>query len=107
MSKRRVAGDTLQQARAAYDRNAWQEAYDLFAAAAATGGLTAGEDFERLAEAAFWTGRVEAHVAAWERAHAAASDAGLPAADRRSQRLAPVFPVPDQRSRLTRPRRRL
>jgi class 3 adenylate cyclase len=77
MSQRDVAeGDPLQQARAAYDRNAWREAYDLFAAVDAAGGLTAGEDFERLAEAAFWTAHVEEHVEAWERAHAAASDAG-------------------------------
>ena len=67
--------DPLQEARDAFDRHAWQEAFDLLAAADASGGL-APEDLESLAEAAWWTGRIDDCIAARERAYAAHVEAG-------------------------------
>ncbi len=75
MSKRSATEDPLQQARDAFDRHAWQEAFDLLAAADASGGL-APEDLESLAEAAWWTGRMDDCIQARERASAAYIEAG-------------------------------
>ncbi|MCH8919584.1 MAG: LuxR family transcriptional regulator [Chloroflexi bacterium] len=65
----------LQEARDAFDRHAWQEAFDLLSAADASGGL-APEDLESLAEAAFWTGRTDECIEALERAYACFTKAG-------------------------------
>ena len=66
---------SLQEARDAFDRHAWQEAFDLLSAADASGGL-APEDLERLAEAAWWNGRMDECIQARERAYAAYEKAG-------------------------------
>ncbi|MCH6555978.1 MAG: adenylate/guanylate cyclase domain-containing protein, partial [Chloroflexi bacterium] len=65
----------LQEARDAFERHAWQEAFDLLTAADASGGL-APEDLESLAEAAFWTGRTDECIEALERAYAGFTEAG-------------------------------
>jgi len=97
MTERRVADDTLQQARDAISRHAWQEAFDLLTAVDVSDGLTP-EDLEGLAEAAWWTGRMDECIQAGERAHAAYSEAGnnrraayvaLGLADNYYDRLAP------------------
>ena len=75
MSKRSVTDKPLQEARDAFDRHAWQEAFDLLAAADASGSL-APEDLERLGEAAWWTGRMDGCIQARERAYAAHVEAG-------------------------------
>ena len=60
--------DPLEQARAAFARTAWREAYDGLRAVDATGTLEA-EDLERLAEAAWWLSDGTACVRARERAY--------------------------------------
>ena len=75
MSKRSVAEKSLHEARAAFDRHAWQEAFDLLAAADASEGL-APEDIERLGEAAWWIGRIDDCIEARERAHGAYVERG-------------------------------
>ncbi len=69
MSQRSVADEPLQEARDAISRHSWQEALDLLTAIDASGDLSA-EDLERLAEAAFWTGRTDKCIEALERAYA-------------------------------------
>ncbi|HEX2110554.1 MAG TPA: hypothetical protein VHF67_03280 [Gaiellaceae bacterium] len=49
-----VAGSTVDAGRDAFKRHAWPEAYELLTAADA-GAELAGDDLERLAEAAVWT----------------------------------------------------
>ena len=56
---------TVENARAAFARQAWGDAYALLAA----GGPLEGEDLERLAVAAHLLGRDEASTRAWEQAH--------------------------------------
>jgi class 3 adenylate cyclase len=63
-----VLDDSAAQGREAAARGAWQEAYDLLAPAART--LT-GEDLEALANAAFWTGKLDEAIEFREQAHAA------------------------------------
>jgi tetratricopeptide (TPR) repeat protein len=63
-----VLDDSAAQGRDAAARGAWQEAYDLLAPAART--LT-GEDLEALANAAFWTGKLDEAIEFREQAHAA------------------------------------
>ena len=58
----------LEQARAAFARTAWREAYDGLSAADAAGKLAA-EDLERLAEAAWWLSDGTASLRARERAY--------------------------------------
>ena len=58
----------LEQARAAFARTAWREAYDGLSAADAAGKLAA-EDLERLAEAAWWLSDGTASLHARERAY--------------------------------------
>ena len=58
----------LEQARAAFVRTAWREAYDGLSAADAAGSLEA-EDLERLAEAAWWLSDGTASLRARERAY--------------------------------------
>ncbi len=61
--------DALKAGREALTRSAWQEAFDLLAAADLQNPLAA-EDLERLAEAALWTFRPDECVNAYERAYA-------------------------------------
>jgi class 3 adenylate cyclase/tetratricopeptide (TPR) repeat protein len=63
------AARLLHQGRTAMGRHAWSEALASFGAADALGGL-APADLESLAEAAWWSGRMEECVAAQERAYA-------------------------------------
>ena len=65
--------DSLEAGRAAARRHAWREAYELLRSA--DGQLTAA-DLQNLAEAAWWTGRLEEAIALRERAYAAFVEAG-------------------------------
>lgn len=67
--------DELTQARAAFDRGAWDEAYARLTAEDARAPLDA-EDLQRLAEAAYLTGRDEAAEDGWTRAHQAFLERG-------------------------------
>ena len=71
-----VAPETLEAGREALLRYAWREGYELLENADAAAPLSP-EDLEGLAAAAWWTGRLEACIAARERAfvvYAAADD---------------------------------
>ena len=63
-----TADSSLEAGRDAIRRHDWGEAYDLFTASDAAGGLTPA-DLELLADAAWWTGRLNACIAARERAY--------------------------------------
>jgi class 3 adenylate cyclase len=63
-----VLDDSAAQGRDAAARGAWQEAYELLAPAARSLG---GEDLEALANAAFWTGKLDEAIEFREQAHAA------------------------------------
>lgn len=65
----------LEAGREAIERHAWREAFDHLTAADQLEGLGPG-DLESLAEAAWWTGRLEQCIDARERAHAAYIEAG-------------------------------
>jgi class 3 adenylate cyclase len=65
-----VVDDSLQAGRDAARRHAWREAYDLLRASDEPGRLTA-EDLQALAEAAWWTGRLDEAIALRERSYAA------------------------------------
>jgi class 3 adenylate cyclase len=68
-----TTGELLEAGRAAVGRHAWQEGFELLSEADAGDGqhaLTAG-DLERLAESAWWTGRLDDCISARERAFAA------------------------------------
>jgi len=73
----RDADSTLQAGREAFTRHAWREAFDLLSAADASS-LLSPEDLERLAEAAWWTGRLAPYISARERAYAKYVEAGRP-----------------------------
>lgn len=60
-----MTSEVIDQARTAFDRNAWSEARDLYATANDLG----PEDLERLAFSAYLTGRIESAADALERAH--------------------------------------
>jgi tetratricopeptide (TPR) repeat protein len=62
--------DSLEAGREAAARFAWREAFDLLSAADSDGTLTA-TDVDMLAQAAWWTGRLEEALALRERAYAA------------------------------------
>jgi DNA-binding NarL/FixJ family response regulator len=66
----------LKRARAQYERRAWTEAYRLLALAESSGARLAGEDLERLATAAYLTGRDDDYLGALDRAHRAHAVAG-------------------------------
>ncbi len=66
---KRAAAMSLRAARNAVKRHAWQEAYELLAAADASGGLAAA-DLETFAEAAWCNGRIENCIDSYERAYA-------------------------------------
>ena len=68
-----LANDPLEAGRAAVQRGAWQEAYELLTPVAPS--LERG-DLEALAEAAFWTGKLDEAVELRERAQAAYLEAG-------------------------------
>jgi tetratricopeptide (TPR) repeat protein len=70
-------GDFWEAGRTALARHAWREAFELFSKADAAQALSA-EDVERLAEAAWWTGRIDDCIAAHERAYTAYMDQGAP-----------------------------
>src|SRR5215207_3850593 len=63
-----VLDDSAAQGREAAARGAWAEAYDLLAPAARSLG---GDDLEALANAAFWTGKLDEAIEFREQAHAA------------------------------------
>jgi ATP/maltotriose-dependent transcriptional regulator MalT len=67
--------ETVVMGRAAYDRRRWGEAYDRLSAGAEDQEL-AVDDLERLAVAAYMTGRTEAAAETLERLHLALLDAG-------------------------------
>ena len=69
--------DTLTRARDALSRHAWKEAREAFETAAATAPLGA-DDLTGLAESCWWTGDVDAAIAAREPAHAMYVEAGNP-----------------------------
>lgn len=67
--------ETLVLGRAAYDRRQWGQAYEQLRAGARDDGLDV-DDLERLAVAAYMTGRTEAAAEALERLHLALLGAG-------------------------------
>ena len=71
----RDADSTLQAGREASARHVWPEAFSLLSAADSSSPLSS-EDLERLAEAAWWTGRLSASISARERAYAMHVEAG-------------------------------
>jgi class 3 adenylate cyclase len=68
---------TLDEARQALEKHAWQEAYEALASIAARRELT-GEDLERLGEAAWWSAHPAESIDAFERAYAAHVAEGNP-----------------------------
>lgn len=68
--------DTLEQARAAMDVQAWDVARTLLVAVDDQGGLAEPEDLQRLALSAALTGRNEVADTGWERAYSAFLDRG-------------------------------
>jgi class 3 adenylate cyclase len=64
-----LTADPLTAGRAAIERHAWAEAFDLLQSADSESKLEA-EDLERLAEAAWWTAHLDTCIAARERAFA-------------------------------------
>ena len=66
---------SVDEARGAFARGVWREACDALSAAAAAGPV-AGEDFERLAVAAYLVGEDDVCAHAWEDAHRSAIEAG-------------------------------
>jgi tetratricopeptide (TPR) repeat protein len=73
----RTIEDPLAAARDALDRHAWREAFDLLTKADAEGDLSA-RDLELLGEAAWWSGEMDACIAARERAYARHLEEGRP-----------------------------
>ncbi|HEY3209964.1 MAG TPA: adenylate/guanylate cyclase domain-containing protein [Actinomycetota bacterium] len=69
--------EPLSAGRQAIDRHAWREGFDLLVQADASEKLTP-EDLESLAEAAWWTGRLDECIEARQRAYAALSASGEP-----------------------------
>jgi len=72
------AGEEEREAgRNAFSRHSWHEAFETLSNAQAMRPLSP-EDVERLAESAWWIGRVDDSIAAHERAYAAYMDQGTP-----------------------------
>ena len=67
--------DTLDRARHALASHDWADAYDAFASAAADQEM-AGEDLEKLSEAAWWTAHPAECIDALERAYSTYSNQG-------------------------------
>jgi class 3 adenylate cyclase len=91
----RTLDDPVAEARAALDRHAWHEAFDLLRKADADRELSA-EEFELLGEAAWWAGDMDACVSARERAYAAHLEAG----DRRQAAMVALWLTRDHGNRL-------
>jgi class 3 adenylate cyclase len=72
-----ILDDSLDAGREAARKHAWREAYELLQKADADGRL-GPEDIEPLAEAAWWTGKLEEAIDLRERAYAAYVEAGEP-----------------------------
>ena len=72
-----VVSETLEAGRTAIGQHAWQEGYRLLEDADVAAPLEP-EDLEALAAAAWWTGRLDACIAARERAFAGYTGAGNP-----------------------------
>jgi tetratricopeptide (TPR) repeat protein len=70
MSAASPIAETVEAGRAALARYSWREAYELLGGIRDEGVLS-GEDLEGLAQAAWWSGRLEDAIAAGERAYAA------------------------------------
>lgn len=85
----------LAEGRAALARHAWRSAYEKLAAADGLEALLAA-DLEGLAEAAWWSGRLDECIAARERAYAGHTAAG----DRRRAAWVAIWLVRDYRDRL-------
>ena len=66
---------SLETGRAAFAAHRWSEAHQLLGAADAASSLS-GHDLDRFGEAAFWAGRLDECLAAWERAYAIHLEAG-------------------------------
>ena len=62
-----AASSPLEEARAAFVRQAWRQAHDLFCEADGIDGLT-GDDLERYGETAFWLGEIDETARLFERA---------------------------------------
>jgi class 3 adenylate cyclase len=71
-----VLDDSLAAGREAARRHAWRDAYELLRAARQEN--LAAEDLQNLAEAAWWTGRLDEAIELRERAYAAFVEAGEP-----------------------------
>jgi class 3 adenylate cyclase len=84
-----VVDDSLQAGREAARRHAWRDAYELLQTAG-QGEKLAAEDLENLAEAAWWTGRLDEAIELRERAYAAFAEAGEP---RRAAMLAGMLSI--------------
>ncbi|HXV56970.1 MAG TPA: adenylate/guanylate cyclase domain-containing protein [Gaiellaceae bacterium] len=82
-----VLDDSLAAGRDAARRRAWREAYELLTSADEAGRLSP-EDVESLADAAWWTGRLDEAIELRERAYAGYLDAG---GSRRAALLAVVL----------------
>jgi class 3 adenylate cyclase len=86
-----LADQSLDEARQAFDRHAWRLAYERLAAADSESALGA-EDLERMAEAAWWIGRLTDVITAIERAFTGYLAAGQRSdAARAALRLAAEF----------------
>ena len=72
-----LADNALEAGRDAARRHAWRDAYELLRSADEGGELTA-DDLQDVAEAAWWTGRLEEAIALRERASTAFVEAGQP-----------------------------
>jgi len=70
-----VVDDSLEAGREAARRHAWRDAYEFLQRADKDGELT-GDDLQNLAEAAWWTSRLEEAIALRERAYAVFIEAG-------------------------------
>lgn len=65
----------VEEARSAAAHREWHRAYDLFVAADGVSALGV-DDLEAMAEAAWWTGRLDAAIGARERAYSACTSSG-------------------------------
>jgi class 3 adenylate cyclase len=72
-----VVENPLEAGRAAAERYAWKEAYELLSAAHGSGALLA-KDLEDVADAAWWTGRLDEAIEFREQAYTAYQEAGEP-----------------------------
>lgn len=72
-----TTSDAVASARNAFERHAWQEAYDLLREADASASL-GPDELEMLGQAAWWCGTLDDCISARERAYAAHLDAGNP-----------------------------